>query len=149
MYLLVPLIFGLVLPLPAQAQPTEETQLRRIKTVLWPKAYAEQDTALLNQILADEFQMIDDQGKSFAKAEELDWITHHRISHDSFDYYIKRLDIWDNHTAIVAGMGRATGQNEEGGYQLQYYSSNVFIKREGRWQAVASHVSGVQKTQDD
>lgn len=149
MLLLFLLSFGLELFLPAQAQPTDEAQLRNLKTVLWLKAYAEQDSALLNQILADEFQTVDDQGKSFAKGEELNWITHHRISHDSFDYHIERLDIWDGHTAIVSGVGRASGHNEQGSYQLQYYSSNVFIKRAGRWQSVASHVSEVQRKQHD
>lgn len=33
--------------------------LKNLKEVLWPKAYREQDTVLLGQILDDSFQMIE------------------------------------------------------------------------------------------
>jgi hypothetical protein len=40
--------------------------------VEWPRAYREQDVALLDRILADEFQMIDADGNWSTKAEEID-----------------------------------------------------------------------------
>jgi hypothetical protein len=51
---------------------SDETKLRRLKEVLWPKAYAEQDQELLDEILADEFQMVDSEGNCSTKADELD-----------------------------------------------------------------------------
>ena len=141
----LPLLYFLLYILAVPGQQDDEEALRHIKTVVWPKAYAEQDTVLLGKILAPEFQSIDAQGRWSTKADELEWITHNKLSHDSFVYEIKRLDIVDGHTAIVSGIGKAAGANENGPYRYQYHSTNVLVKREGRWQAVASHVSGITK----
>ncbi|MCP5049159.1 MAG: nuclear transport factor 2 family protein [bacterium] len=131
---------------PVQLKKDRET-LTHLKTVLWPKAYREQDTKLLDRILAKEFQMIDDSGVTTKKADELDYIKKNKPSHDSFKYTIKRLDIFENGTAVVSGTGLVKGKNKKGPYVLNYHSSNVLIKRDGRWQAISSHVSGVKMEQ--
>lgn len=128
--------------------PTDEAALREIKEVLWPRAYAEQDVALLDSLLADEFQMVDAEGNWSSKADELEWIRSNPPSYDSLVFHIKRLDIFENGTAIVAGKGVITGSDEEGPYTVEYQSTNVLIKRDGTWKAVASHVSGVEKKED-
>lgn len=74
----------------------DEVALRKLKEMSWPKAYFQQDTQLLDRILAPEFQIVDGDGN---------WST------------------------------RA------------YQSTNVLIKRDGQWQAIASHVSGYKKIQ--
>ena len=82
----LPLLYFLLYILAVPGQQDDEEALRHIKTVLWPKAYAEQDTVLLGKILAPEFQSIDAQGRWSTKADELEWITHNKLSHDSFVY---------------------------------------------------------------
>jgi hypothetical protein len=129
----------------SSGRAADEAALREIKTVLWPRAYAEQDPELLDRLLADEFQSIDDEGAWSAKAEELDWVSKHKPAHDSFVFHIRRLDLFENGTAVVAGTGVIRGKNARGPYVVEYQSSNVFIKRDGRWQAVASHVSGSKR----
>lgn len=129
----------------ASDRSADEAALREIKEVLWPKAYFTQDTKLLDRILAEEFQSVDDEGNWSTKAEELDWISKNRPSHDHFDFKIRRLDIFANGTAVVAGTGTIRGRNQEGPYVVEYQSSNIFIKRDGSWKAVASHVSGSKK----
>lgn len=120
----------------------DERQLRYLKEVEWPKAYGEQDTLLLDRILRDEFQMIDAEGNVFTKADELDWITQNEWAVDSFRYEIKRLETWPNGTAIVSGVGHMLSDSTAS----TYWSSNVFIKTDGMWRAISSHVSGVKET---
>lgn len=79
--------------------------LRYLKEVEWPKAYAEQDTLLLDRILGNDFQMIDASGSWYTKREELDWIKKQATNNDSFFYEIKRLDILPNGTATICGTG--------------------------------------------
>lgn len=122
----------------------DHEKLTRLKEVLWPKAYREQDTVLLDQILANEFQLIDAEGNWFNKQDELDYIKKNKPSYDSFRFEIKRLDIFENGTAIVAGTGHIEGSDENGPYKMIYQSSNVLIKRQGEWKAIASHVSGIK-----
>ncbi|GJM08547.1 MAG: hypothetical protein DHS20C11_08230 [Lysobacteraceae bacterium] len=134
-------------PLLANSSESDQQALRHIKTVLWPKAYAEQDTALLDSILADEFQMIDAAGNWTDKRDELEYIANNKSENDSFVFTIKRLDIFENGTAVAAGEGVVKNTNDDDELvTVVYQSSNILIKRDGRWQAIASHVSGVNRT---
>ncbi len=142
--------FMLVLALPGHASDAGVTRsdtesLTHLKRVLWPKAYREQDAKLLDQILADEFRSIDADGNWSTKNEELEYVRVNRPSYESFSFTIQRLDVFSNGTAIVAGTGTITRADGPGRSVVQYQSSNTFIKRDGRWQAVASHVSGVKR----
>ena len=110
------------------------------KEVEWPKAYAEQDTILLDRILGEDFQMIDQDGNWYTKKDELDWIKKNAAGYDSFHFEIKRFEILDNGTAIICGTGHILNDTVKSIYQ----SSNVLVKREGEWKAVLSHVSGLK-----
>lgn len=133
---------------PVRDQENDKTRLRELKEVLWPKAYREQDPALLAQILADEFESIDAQGNVSTKAEELDYVRKNKPSYDSFRFVIRRLQIFENRTAVVSGTGYIETKAKDGkkGSKTEYQSSNVLIERDGRWQAISSHVSGVKKS---
>lgn len=134
---------------PAGDQETDKARLRELKEILWPKAYREQDAALLAQILADEFESIDAEGNVSTKAEELDYVRKNKPSYDSFRFVIRRLEIFENQTAVVSGTGYIETKAREGkkGSKTEYQSSNVFIERDGRWQAISSHVSGIKQSE--
>lgn len=142
-----PAFFLLFLPFfgAAQEQVVDLQQLRFLKEVEWPKAYREQDTILLDRILAAEFQMIDAQGNWYTKQDELDYIKQHQPSYDTFYFEIKRLELFENQSAIISGIGHIKGKDKEGAYSMTYHSSNVLIKRGKLWKAVSSHVSGIKK----
>jgi len=112
---------------------SDEQALRHFKTVLWPQAYRTGDTELLDRMLHDNFQMIDGDGNRSTKADELKWISENEWDPGDFEYVVERLSIYGN-TAIVDGTGTATSYT--------YKSSNVLIREDGEWRAVASHVSG-------
>lgn len=116
-------------------------KLRYLKEVEWPKAYREQDTALLDRILGDDFQMIDGGGNWSNKKSELYRIKNNEWKVDSFFFEIKRLEILENGTAIICGTGHIIRDSIVANYQ----SSNFLIKRNGQWRAFASHVSGYNK----
>lgn len=123
----------------------DEATLREFKTVLWPKAYGEQDTVLLDQLLHKDFQMIDDNGDTYTKADELAYIANYGPSYDEFNFEIIRLDIFDNGTAVVSGEGTMKGVEAGEAYITKYKSSNVLVKMDGQWKAISSHVSGVKE----
>ena len=127
---------------PEPISEKDRETLRYLKEVEWSAAYREQDTVLLDRVLHDDFQMIDAEGNTFSKADELDWIKKNAWKVDSFRYEIKRLETWQNGTAIVSGTGHMLNDSSE----TVYWSSNVFIKSDGLWKAVSSHVSGVKET---
>lgn len=122
--------------------------LKELMTLSWPKAYADQDTALLDQLLHEKFQLVDDQGETFGKKDELTYVKKYGPSYDSFVFEITRLDLFDNGTAVVTGMGTLTGSDADGNYVTTYRSSNVLVKEEGRWQSINNHVSGVKEERE-
>lgn len=125
-------------PLATGGDPaSEEALLRQFKTELWPRAYRTQDVALLDGLLHDSFQLIDDTGAVSTKQQELERVASEAWDPGSFEYRIERLDIYNGNAAVISGQGIAS--------TYSYRSSNVLVKEDGRWQAVASHVSGVQR----
>lgn len=124
--------------------PTDDlAQLRELKLVQWPKAYREQDVALLARLLDDRFQMTDGRGAVSTKADELAWVRDHRPGYDSFQFEIERLEVFEGDSAIASGLGTVRGTRDGAPYVTRYRSTNVFVKRDGAWRAVASHVSTV------
>jgi ketosteroid isomerase-like protein len=91
--------------------------------------------------------MIDFGGNWSDKEQELDYISKNKPSYDSFRFEIKRLDLFENGTAVVSGTGHVEGSDGKGPYKMQYQSSNILIKRNGQWKAISSHVSGVKYEQ--
>lgn len=125
-----------------QLDPDKEKGiLRHLKEVEWPQAYREQDTVLLDRILGDDFQMVTADGDWSNKELQMQRIKAAPMDHDHFSYEIKRLDILENGTGIIAGTGHIINDSTETIYQ----SSNILVKRDGIWKAVLSHVSGVSE----
>ena len=129
----------------AQNLTADERMVRKIKEQDWPKAYANQDTELLSKILAEEFFMIDADGNNFGKKQEIEYVRDNKPKYETFDYSVGRLLIFDNTTAILNGLGILTGEDDHGPYTTTYQSSDVMIKRNGQWQTVSTHISGLRK----
>ena len=111
-----------------------------------PKAYDEQDTALLNQILHDKFQLTDDEGSRFSKEDEMEYASKYGPSYDSYVYEIEKMNLFENGTAYVSGKGTIKGINVAGqAYVTTYKTSDVLIKESGNWRVISSHVSGVKE----
>jgi hypothetical protein len=126
------------------APMTDEQAIRQLKLVDWPRAYREQDTRLLDRLLAEEFERIGFEGERSSKKDELAELPKNKPRYDTFAFEITRLSIFENGTAIVSGTGTITGKDQQGRYVTTYSSSNVLIKRGGAWRAVGSHVSGLK-----
>ncbi len=131
-------------PAAGQDRAADEAALRHLKTVLWPRAYQQQDAELLDRILDERFQVIDADGNWSTKQLELADVRRTTPGYDSLRFSIRRLDIFENGTAVVAGTGTVFGRDSLGFYTVSYQSSNIMIRRQGQWRAVASHVSGVK-----
>ena len=126
------------------AQSPDHDILRRLKAVEWPRAYLMQDAAALDSILAPEFRRVDGNGDWFTKADELARVRASKPAYDSLVFEIRRLEVFDGTSAVVAGTGHIFSTAEGRTVRSRYQSTNVLIKRNGRWLAVASHTSGTR-----
>lgn len=116
-------------------------RLKEIKLKLWPQAYRTQDATLLGSILHPSFELIGNDGKISTREDELKYVENNPWNPEEFTYTIDRLEIFDKTFAIITGRGSTQ--------TYRYTSSNYFIKKDERWQAISSHVSGFEMISTD
>lgn len=126
----------------------DDVLLSDLKTTKLPAAYDEQDTTALGQLLHDKYQLVDDQGGTYSKNDEMTYVSKYPSSYDSYQFEIRKLELFDNGTATIFGIGTMKGADVEDGsaYTTTFKSTDTFVKEDGRWQVVSSHVSGVTET---
>jgi Domain of unknown function (DUF4440) len=126
-----------------QTEDEDLRQLRQIKLIDWPAAYRDNNIALLDTILHPSFQMIDGSGTVETKQDELKWLKSNKLPPRQFEYRIERIDVYGGATAVIAGLGILTREREGKMQTTRYRSTNILIKENNQWRAIASHVSSV------
>lgn len=119
------------------------------KVVVWPKLYAERDADGLAEFLADGFQVLQADGTVRTGTEEIEWlrVTPPDDEPSDFLFTIEEIVFAAENIAIVYGHGDSTRTTDDGRpCHHNYWSSNTFIKEDGTWKPIFSHVSGVTCT---
>src|SRR5215203_5508430 len=96
----------------SNSRESDEKALRYLKEIEWPKAYREQDTALLDRILSDEFQMIGSDGEWSNKKEQLKYIASHKPTYESFRLKFIDLKFLKIIPPLYRGKERLAGRTE-------------------------------------
>jgi uncharacterized protein (TIGR02246 family) len=110
----------------------------------WAKALEAHDTAFFARVIAPDFHGTEDSAKTFGRAEIMqnaaDTTTQVRDLQDQD----RQIRIYGNGTvAVVTGMSRWTVQKGKRPGQYRGRYTETWVKRDGRWQAVAGHYSDV------
>ncbi|MDO8943509.1 MAG: nuclear transport factor 2 family protein [Desulfobacterales bacterium] len=109
----------------------------------WDEAIVKSDLVTLNKLYADEARMTSPDGKMETKAESIGQIKsgQYKASNPSTTDLQVRLY---GDTAVVTCVWKAAeiiqGKKVDGHYRF----TDVWVKREGRWQVVASHGTPVE-----
>ena len=123
----------------------DESRIREIQMTLWQKAYDEQDTVLMDQLFHDDFQLVDDNGDTYSKEDEMTYVANYGPTYDEFAFDILSLNLVENGTAVIFGKGTMKGVDSGEAYITTYKVTNVLVKENGDWKAISSHVSGVKE----
>lgn len=141
---------GLVVPgATAGDRQDDVTVLTEKKVFFWPRLYADRDAAGLDEFLADGFKVLEPDGTIRTKAEEVAWLreTPRDETQSDFIFTIEEIVFAADNIAIVYGHGDSTRATEDGQpCHHNYWSSNTFIREDGTWKPVFSHVSGIRCT---
>jgi hypothetical protein len=124
---------------PAAVQPvTDEQQLRDIQRRL-ADAWLQRDRAAIETILAPEWSVTQPDGQILSRATVLGpFFDGLRL--DTFVVDDVSVMLFGT-TAVVRGRTVASGTLHGSQVSARIRFSDVFIKRDGQWQAVASHAS--------
>lgn len=108
----------------------------------WADAVVRGDIAVLDRIEADDLIVTDPDGKVSNKAQGLADIKSGAFKVESIKLDDMKVQAyWD--TAVVTGRTTMKGQYNSRDSSGQYRWTDVFVKRQGRWQVVATHASQI------
>jgi len=127
---------------PAQTEVEHATQeLIKIEKD-WGEAYLKKDVALLDRILADDYMQTDSEGNFITRAQDLADL--------KSGAYVETSGVQDNvkvrvygDAAVVTGRSTVKAQYKGKDASGQFQWTDTFIRRDGRWQCVASHISRI------
>jgi len=126
----------------AQTANVEQTLIQLERD--WEQANAKNDTAALDRILAPEFVSTDSDGRLTTRAEGLARRKSGEVKLTAFtqdDYKVHVI----SDTAIVTGRSTIKGIRDGKDWSGQERWTDVFVRRNGRWQAVATHSSRIAR----
>jgi ketosteroid isomerase-like protein len=110
----------------------------------WEQAIVKNDIAALERILAPEFVSTDSDGRLTTRAEMFARRRAGAIKYTAYTQDDYKFRIVGN-TAVVTGRSTMKGMRDDKDITGQERWTDVFVQRDGRWQALASHASRVAK----
>jgi uncharacterized protein (TIGR02246 family) len=133
----------LLIPVTASAQSNPAREVQDLERA-WLNAYEQNDQKAMNAILADDFLITFADGSSQNKSQVISSLTPQAASsRPTTKFYTEdvKARVYGD-TVILTGRVVAEWQREGKpvGKELSRYT-DTYVKREGRWQVVASHLS--------
>ena len=141
---IVGLAAGVILSIEVAAQTAnvEQTLLQLERD--WEQANVRNDTAALERILAPEFVSTDSDGRLTTRAEGFARRKSGEVTFTAFTQDDYKMQVIGD-TAIVTGRSTIKGIRDGKDLSGQERWTDVFVRRNGRWQAVATHSSRIAR----
>jgi ketosteroid isomerase-like protein len=119
-----------------------EQELKKVEEE-WANAYVRHDGEPLKRILADEFITVGSNGKSHGKAEDIEELKSDRATYDYSTPYDLDIRVYGD-VAVVIGRTKERGHYDSGRqFTNEYRWTDIFVKRQGRWQCIAAQVASI------
>ena len=109
------------------------------------KAFLDADVAALERVLTPEFTLTLSNGEVSTRADEINELRTGKVHYDVFENYDMLARLYGNDTAVVLGKTRVKGIADGKPFERVVQFTDTLIKREGRWQLAAGHVSRIEK----
>ena len=109
----------------------------------WADAVKHQDAGAIDRIQAEEFVFTDPAGQTWTKTRGLDSIKAGDLVIDSFELTDAQVKIYGNTAVVTFAItwhGSFRGNDVSGPQRM----TDVLVKRDGRWQCVASQATRVR-----
>lgn len=116
--------------------PGVEQQLKQMEDD-WTKANKSKDTATLRRILAENYFATDEKGKILNREKFISLITSNPDVIQSSENFDMQARVYGN-TAVLTGGIKEKGMRNGKAYTDISRWTDVFVKRDGAWQAVVS-----------
>lgn len=105
----------------------------------WCRAEVERDGAALGRLLADEYALVTSEAAVITRAQML---SNDEFKPTSMTPEDLKVQVYDD-MAVVKGLIK---WSEASGKSTQIVFTDTWLKRDGRWQCIATHESGAKET---
>jgi len=126
------------------AQTTDEKDVLQFERDAC-KAFLDADAAALERVLTPDFTLTLSNGDVSTRADEINELRSGKVRYDVFENYDMLARLYGKDTAIVLGKTRVKGTADGKPFERVLQFTDTLIKRDGRWQLAAGHVSRLEK----
>lgn len=109
----------------------------------WYTALVRRDTVALSSLLANEFTLSGSAAVRETRAQYLSTAQMPERTLEPIHLGDRHVEVYGS-TAVSTGRAELKGRWQERPIDLTVRYTSVFVLREGRWQAVASHLSSIE-----
>ena len=110
------------------------------------KAFLEADVVALERVLTPDFTLTLSNGEVSTRADEINELRSGKVHYDVFENYDMLARLYGNDSvAVVLGKTRVKGTADGKPFDRVVQFTDTLIKRDGRWQLAAGHVSRIEK----
>ena len=109
------------------------------------KAFLDANVTALERVLTPDFTLTLSNGEMSTRADEINELQSKKVHYDVFENYDMLARLYGNDTAVVVGKTRVKGTADGKPFDRVVQFTDTLIKRDGRWQLAAGHVSRLEK----
>ena len=109
------------------------------------KAFLDAYVAALERVLTPDFTLTLSNGQVSTRAHEIDELRSGKVHYDVFENYDMKARVYGDDIAVVLGKTRVKGVSDGKPFDRVVQFTDTLIKRDGRWQLAAGHVSRIEK----
>jgi len=109
------------------------------------KAFLDADVTALERVLTPDFTLTLSNGEVNTRADEINELRSGKVHYDVFENYDMLARLYGDDVAIVLGKTRVKGTADGKLFDRVMQFTDTLIKRNGRWQLAAGHVSRIEK----
>ena len=136
-------------PVPATAVASAEQEVRALER-RWLDAYERNDMAAMAEIVADDFTITFPDANVDTKAEILSQMRALPPGPSANRYHTRNVASRNyGDTVILTGIVVAETQRAGRTVRQEWAYTDTYVRRNGRWQVVASHLSTVPRREED
>src|SRR5881392_4321738 len=126
------------------AQTTDEKDVLQFERDAC-KAFLDADISALERTLTPDFTLTLSNGDVSTRADEINELRSGKVHYDVFENYDMIARLYGDNMAVVLGKTRVKGTAEGKPLDRVVQFTDTLIKRDGRWQLAAGHVSRLEK----
>ena len=133
---------------PTATKPPEPTDTSLEELLKLEKEFTDaivrNDLESIGRLVTDDWIIIDPKGEIVDRARFFEVIKSGTLTHEMMESQDFRVRVYGD-SAVVTAVTRTKGKFMGQEFSTQERATDVFVKREGQWQCVLTHLTGFPK----